>query len=259
MNEAGEKLKWSTGSTPVQETKGLSFEFHMSWYLHLLNLIFVIVLNPSRIFSSVEWSECLAPELQGGTPKHRQGTIEEGSQCWCCHKGTCTTYYISRKFPETIYREGTTLHGIILTLCKFASSIIIIQKICSVHISTLLGAQAANPETPGQVPFSFTISILGSFTCITQHTGPTPLRLIRRTKQLWLSVLLKDTSAATGQAGIQTHILTTPELESNALDHSATTFFASMYMDECHFWQIPAHCKCSLSWVCLFSLNRNMH
>ena len=43
-------------------------------------------------------------------------------------------------------------------------------------------------------------------------------------KQLWLSVLLKDTSAATGQAGIQTHILTTPELESNALDRSATTF-----------------------------------
>ena len=43
------------------------------------------------------------------------------------------------------------------------------------------------------------------------------------TKQLWLSVLLKDTIAATGQAGIRTHILTTPELESNALDRSATT------------------------------------
>ena len=36
--------------------------------------------------------------------------------------------------------------------------------------------------------------------------GPTALRPIRRTKQLWLSVL--DTSAATGQAGIRTHILT---------------------------------------------------
>ena len=47
----------------------------------------------------------------------------------------------------------------------------------------------------------------------------------RRTKQLWLSVLLKDTSAATGQAGIRTHILATPELESNALDRSATTYF----------------------------------
>ena len=35
------------------------------------------------------------------------------------------------------------------------------------------------------------------------------------------SVLLKDTSAATGQAGIRTHILTTPELESNALDRAA--------------------------------------
>ena len=77
------------------------------------------------------------------------------------------------------------------------------DKICSAHISTLLGAQGANPETPGQAPFSFTISVLGSFTCVTQHTGPTALRPIRRTKQLWLSVLLKDTSAATGQAGIR--------------------------------------------------------
>ena len=54
----------------------------------------------------------------------------------------------------------------------------------------------------GASPFSFTISVLGSFMCITQHTGPTALRPILRTKQLWLSVLLKDTSAATGQAGI---------------------------------------------------------
>ena len=42
-------------------------------------------------------------------------------------------------------------------------------------------------------PLLLTISELGSFTCITQHTGPTSLRPIRRTKQLWLSVLLKDT------------------------------------------------------------------
>ena len=42
-------------------------------------------------------------------------------------------------------------------------------------------------------------------------------------KQLWLSVLLKDTSITTGQAGIRTHILTTPEFESNALDRSAMT------------------------------------
>ena len=102
--------------------------------------------------------------------------------------------------------------------------IIIIQKICSAHISTLLGAQGANPETPGRAsPFSFTISVLDYFTCLTQHTGPTSLRPIRRTKQLWLSVLLKDTSAPTGQAGIRTHILTTPELESNVLDRSATS------------------------------------
>ena len=48
------------------------------------------------------------------------------------------------------------------------------------------------------------ISVLGSFTCITQHTGPAALRPIQRTKQLRLSVLLKDTSAATGN---RTHIL----------------------------------------------------
>ena len=58
---------------------------------------------------------------------------------------------------------------------------------------------------------------------IQKHPGqaPTALRPIRR--QLWLSVLLKDTSAATDQAGIRTHILTASELESNALDRSATT------------------------------------
>ena len=36
---------------------------------------------------------------------------------------------------------------------------------------------------------------------------------------IWLSVLLRDTSATIGQAGI----LTPPGLESNALDRSATT------------------------------------
>ena len=84
-------------------------------------------------------------------------------------------------------------------------------------------------------PFSFTVSVLGSFTCITQHTGPTALRPIQSTQQLWLSVLLKDTSAATGQAGIWTHILTTPAIESNALDCSATTLHIDdNYKYQCH-------------------------
>ena len=100
--------------------------------------------------------------------------------------------------------------------------IIIVLKICSGHISTLLGVQGANP---GASPFSFTIGVLVFFTCITQHTGPTALRPIRRTKQLWLSVLLNDTSAVTSHTGIRTHILTTPELESNARDRSATVCF----------------------------------
>ena len=70
-------------------------------------------------------------------------------------------------------------------------------------------------------PLLFHDKCLGFF--YVQHTGPTSLRSIRMTKQLWLSVLLKDTSAATGQAGIRTHILTASELESNALYRSATT------------------------------------
>ena len=102
--------------------------------------------------------------------------------------------------------------------------IIIIQKIYSTHMSTLLGAQGANPETPGQAPSLGSGFFYVHYT--TQHTGPTALHPIRKTKQLWFSVLLKDTSAATGQAGIRTHILTTPELEPNALDRSATTLHA---------------------------------
>ena len=59
------------------------------------------------------------------------------------------------------------------------------------------GYSRRESRNTGASPFSFTISVLGSFTCITQHTGPTALRPIRRTKQLWLSVLLKDISTMT--------------------------------------------------------------
>ena len=91
------------------------------------------------------------------------------------------------------------------------------------HLSRENLFRGENNETPGQAPSPFTISVMGSFTCITQYTGPTALRPIQGTKQLWLSVLLKNTSAATGQAGIRTHILTTPVVQSNVLDRSATT------------------------------------
>ena len=88
-------------------------------------------------------------------------------------------------------------------------------------LRVLFGAFSCHSRNTGASPFSFTISVLGSFTCITQHTGPTALRPIRRTKQLWLSVLLKDTSVTTGT---RTHtLLLTPELESGKLDRSATT------------------------------------
>ena len=40
--------------------------------------------------------------------------------------------------------------------------------------------QPSKPETLGE-PLLLTISVLGPFTCITQHTRPTALRPIRRT------------------------------------------------------------------------------
>ena len=106
--------------------------------------------------------------------------------------------------------------------------IIIIQKICSAHIFTLLGAQGANPETPGK-PLLFHDKC-PTWVLLRALHNTQDLQLlhpIRRTKQLRLSVLLKDTSAATGHAGIRIHILTTSELESNALDRSAMTLYFS--------------------------------
>ena len=72
-------------------------------------------------------------------------------------------------------------------------------------------------ETPGQAP------------SLSRQVSWVLLRALHNTRDLQLyvpsegrsnyglSVLLKDTSAATVQARIRTHILTTPELESNAL------------------------------------------
>ena len=92
------------------------------------------------------------------------------------------------------------------------------------------------------------ISVLGSFTCIAQHTGPTALRPIQRTKQLWLSVLLKDTSAATGQAGIRTDILTTAELESNALDRCNDVIHVKRRFPKCYLSKF-VHFINSILWV----------
>ena len=67
---------------------------------------------------------------------------------------------------------------------------------------------AAIPETQGQAPFSFTISVLGSFIYVHYTTHGT----------------CSFTSHSKDEAiMVRTHILTTPELESNALDRSAPT------------------------------------
>ena len=63
--------------------------------------------------------------------------------------------------------------------------IITIQKICSFAHIHPAGCSRRESRNTGASPFSFTISVLGYFACITQHTGPTALRPIRRTKQLW--------------------------------------------------------------------------
>ena len=77
------------------------------------------------------------------------------------------------------------------------------------------GCSRRESRNTGASPFSFTISVLGSFTCITQHKGPTALRPIRRTKAIMVKwSCSRYTSAATGQVrDVDTHILTTPELE----------------------------------------------
>ena len=124
-------------------------------------------------------------------------------------------------FPAMVIQEFLYWATICQPLVGSQNLLLVAANLFIYTSSSTSANNRMNPETPGQAPFSFTISVLGAFMCITQHMGPTALRPIRRTKQLWLSVLLKDTNAATDQIGIRTHILTTPELESNAIDRSA--------------------------------------
>ena len=129
---------------------------------------------------------------------HDVGRLCQALSCWCIKFQAKSSSFLS-------------------CFCQARQSNPIQSTFVKRHQSSCL-FRGASQKHRGK-PLLLTISVLGSFTCITQHTGPTALRPIRRTKQLWLSVLLKDTSAATGN---RTHILvflTTPELESGALDH----------------------------------------
>ena len=50
------------------------------------------------------------------------------------------------------------------------------DKICSAYTCIHpAGCSRRESRNTGSSPFSFTISVLGSFTCITQHTGPTAI------------------------------------------------------------------------------------
>ena len=117
---------------------------------------------------------------------------------------------------NSIFSFGHVFYALLLAFCRVILSCFWLKMRLCVHDnanpiqSTFVKRhqssclfRGASQKHRGK-PLLLTISVLGSFTCITQHTGPTALRPIRRTKQLWLSVLLKDTSAATGN---RTHIL----------------------------------------------------
>ena len=83
--------------------------------------------------------------------------------------------------------------------------------------------QPTKPETPGQTPSFNDISVLGCFTCITQHTGPTALRPIRRDEAIMVKCLAQGHKCRCRESNPHSGFLTTPELESGTLDRSATT------------------------------------
>ena len=97
-----------------------------------------------------------------------------------------------------------------------------IINLYSAGIRQLNNAQGAICSQPSQKhrgkPLLLTILVLGSFTCITQHTGPTALRPIRRMDE---AIMVK--CLAHRESNPHSGFLTTPELESGALDRSATT------------------------------------
>ena len=107
-----------------------------------------------------------------------------------------------------------------------------LQKICSAHISTLLGAQGANPETPGQAPLLFHDKCPGFF--YVHHTTRGTYSFTSHPKDEAIMVkCLAQGHKRCDRPGRdhRTHILTTPE--SNALDRSAMTVDCSVHM----FWE----------------------
>ena len=110
--------------------------------------------------------------------------------------------------------------------------IIIIQQICSAHNPPCWVLKARiqkhrdklllfHDKCPGLFYVLYTTSGTYSFT---SHPKDEAI-------MVKCFFFLKDTSAVTGQAGIRTHILTTPEIESNALNRSATTLICYCALD----------------------------
>ena len=79
-------------------------------------------------------------------------------------------------------------------------------------------------------PFSFTISVLGSVTYITQHTGPTALRPIPKGPAIMVKRLAQGHKCRYRESNPHSGFRTTPELESGARDPVATTLQTNFWI-----------------------------
>ena len=126
-----------------------------------------VSLNLKPIDANGRENRVVVPVSQQVSPRFDSGrsvVCPEHCMNICCKKNGSRLLSSRDIGHQKVFLRGTfyilspTLIYSIHLLYFFSSNkqrciiIIIIQKICSAHISTLLGAQGANPETPGQAP-----------------------------------------------------------------------------------------------------------
>ena len=103
------------------------------------------------------------------------------------------------------------LYITLFTLDPGTNFINLLQQRVVVHKMMWRNMLLIKEWTPRRTQVLFSINALGYFTCGTQHTGPTALRPIWRTKHVLVvtSVLLKDTGVTCVTNGTRTHTLLT--------------------------------------------------
>ena len=146
----------------------------------------------------IVWIEC-RPRNNQHHPKHCCGAL-----CFFCGALTNNKIIIILKsyIAHVSTEQGTQGAEHIY---KLSERKVIAVMNSETQCSTLLwftrcyGAYSSHSQEHRGEPLLFSKCALGSFTCITQHMGPTALHPIRRTKQ-WLSVLLKETSVTAGDS-----------------------------------------------------------